>query len=78
MTGEIDQKQFSLGRQFFLTTCAGCHGSDGAGVTRFAPTLIGSDWVLGDPKRLALLILHGIEGPIEVNEKNMMCLIFYL
>ena len=70
ITGEIDQKQFSLGRQFFLTTCAGCHGSDGAGVTRFAPTLIGSDWVLGDPKRLALLILHGIEGPIEVNEKK--------
>ena len=34
-----------------------------------APTLIGSDWVLGDEKRLALILLHGIEGPIEVGGK---------
>lgn len=64
-----DQKQYALGRQQYLSTCAGCHGTDGTGVPRYAPTLIGSEWVLGNEKRLALLILHGIEGPIEVNGK---------
>ena len=66
---EADQQKFALGRQLFLTSCAGCHGTDGAGLSRFAPTLIGSDWVLGNEKRLALLILHGIEGPVEVAGK---------
>lgn len=66
---DAEQQQFALGRQHYLTTCAGCHGTDGAGMNRMAPTLIGSDWVLGDEKRLALILLHGIEGPIEVAGK---------
>ena len=66
---EAQQKQFAAGRQHYLTTCAGCHGTDGAGMSRLAPPLIGSDWVLGDEKRLALVILHGLEGPLEVNGK---------
>lgn len=66
---ENEQKQFVSGRQLYLTTCAGCHGSDGRGLNRFAPPLIGSDWVLGDEKRLALILLHGMEGPITVNGK---------
>jgi mono/diheme cytochrome c family protein/glucose/arabinose dehydrogenase len=64
-----EQKQFALGRQHYLTTCAGCHGTDGAGLNRFAPPLIGSEWVLGDEKRLALIVLHGMEGAVEVNGK---------
>ncbi|MBU1820541.1 MAG: dehydrogenase, partial [Bacteroidetes bacterium] len=64
--GEEDRKLFVLGRQHYLTTCAGCHGTDGAGLNRFAPPLIGSHWVLGDEKRLALIVLHGMEGPVDV------------
>ncbi len=70
---KLDDKQlvlFAKGRQHYLTTCAGCHGNDGAGVSRFAPTLIGSEWVLGGEKRLALIILHGMEGAIQVNGKQ--------
>jgi mono/diheme cytochrome c family protein len=66
---ESEQKQFVSGRQLYLTTCASCHGTDGAGLKRFAPPLIGSDWVLGNEKRLALVLLHGMEGPVEVNGK---------
>lgn len=65
-----EQKLFVLGRQHYLTTCAGCHGSDGNGLKRFAPPLNGSDWVTGDEKRLALIVLHGLEGPIEVAGKT--------
>jgi mono/diheme cytochrome c family protein/glucose/arabinose dehydrogenase len=67
--GEADQKLFALGRQHYLSTCAGCHGTDGAGLNRFAPPLVDSEWVLGDEKRLALIILHGMEGPVEVAGK---------
>jgi len=63
---EIQRQQFVLGRQHYLATCSGCHGTDGAGLKRFGPPLIGSEWVTGAEKRLALILLHGIEGPLEV------------
>ncbi len=71
--GDLDEKgqiQFANGRKKYLVSCAGCHGSDGKGVSRMAPPLAGSDWVLGNEKRLALIILHGIEGSIEVGGKQ--------
>ena len=64
-----EQKLFASGRQLYLSTCSGCHGTDGAGLNRFGPPLVGSDWVLGDEKRLALILLHGMEGPVEVGKK---------
>lgn len=67
---ERDQQRFADGRKLYLTSCASCHGTDGAGMQRLGPTLIGSEWVLGDERRLALLVLHGIEGPIEVKGKT--------
>lgn len=66
---EEQQQLFALGRQHYLTTCAGCHGSDGAGLNRFGPPLIESAWVLGDEKRLSLIVLHGMEGPLDVAGK---------
>ena len=66
---EREKQQFALGRQYYLSACSGCHGTDGAGLNRFAPPLVGSEWVLGDEKRLALILLHGIEGPLEVAGK---------
>lgn len=66
---EVDRKQFALGRQQFLNVCSGCHGPDGGGIRRFAPPLRESEWVLGDEKRLSLILLHGMEGPVEVNGK---------
>ncbi|QMU29304.1 DUF7133 domain-containing protein [Adhaeribacter radiodurans] len=69
LLNEEQQQLFALGRQHFLTTCAGCHGTKGEGLNRFAPPLVGSDWVLGDEKRLALIVLHGMEGAVEVAGK---------
>lgn len=69
LLNEEEQKLFASGRQLYLNTCSGCHGTDGAGLARFGPPLVGSDWVLGDEKRLALILLHGMEGPVEINKK---------
>ncbi|WP_192085756.1 c-type cytochrome [Algoriphagus sp. Y33] len=63
-------QQFAQGRQKYLVTCAGCHSSDGAGANRMGPPLVGSEWVLGDERRLAMILLHGLEGPVEVAGKT--------
>jgi mono/diheme cytochrome c family protein len=65
-----EQELFAKGRQQYLSVCAGCHGNNGEGVKRMAPPLAGSEWVLGDQRRLTLLVLHGIEGPLEVAGKR--------
>jgi mono/diheme cytochrome c family protein len=67
---EREQIRFTEGRQLYLTSCSSCHGTNGAGMSRLGPTLVGSEWVIGDERRLALLVLHGLEGPIEVKGKR--------
>lgn len=64
---DTDSRELSLGRQQYLTVCSGCHGTDGEGIRRFAPPLVNSEWVSGDEKRLILLALHGMQGPVSVN-----------
>jgi mono/diheme cytochrome c family protein len=39
-------------------------------MTMLAPPLVNSAWVTGDANRLARILLHGLEGPIEVNHKT--------
>lgn len=43
--------------------CNGCHGADGKGDGANYPSLAGSEWVLGDTQKLAMIILHGLQGP---------------
>ncbi|MBN7815480.1 DUF7133 domain-containing protein [Algoriphagus pacificus] len=63
-------KQFAEGRQKFLASCASCHGANGKGLNRMGPPLANSEWVLGDENRLTLILLHGLEGAIEVDGKK--------
>lgn len=67
---DIDQNTYARGRQKYLNICASCHGSSGEGMKRFAPPLKQSEWVTGDEKKLAMLLLHGMQGPVEVNGKK--------
>jgi mono/diheme cytochrome c family protein/glucose/arabinose dehydrogenase len=73
LAGNLDEKamkQFADGRQKYLVSCAGCHGNNGKGAARMGPPLAGSEWVIGDEVRLSLIMLHGLEGPIEVAGKK--------
>ena len=67
---QIDPAQFAEGRKHYLNVCAGCHGNDGKGMNRFGPPLRNSEWVLGPEKRLALLLIHGMQGPVTVAGKE--------
>ncbi|WPP48634.1 c-type cytochrome [Catalinimonas niigatensis] len=57
------------GGKVFNTYCATCHQRDGQGDSQRFPTLVGTEWVLGEKNRLIEVILNGLEGPIEVNGK---------
>ena len=46
--------------------CLSCHQANGRGLYPVYPPLVDSEFVLGDPARLASIIMHGLEGPIEV------------
>jgi mono/diheme cytochrome c family protein len=54
------------GKQIYTTTCQACHQATGQGLPGTFPPLEGSEWVMGPPRRLAAIVLHGITGEITV------------
>ncbi|MDX2225948.1 MAG: cytochrome c [Verrucomicrobiae bacterium] len=54
------------GKRLFVAQCASCHQSTGQGVSGQYPTLHGTEQVIGAPNRLVALVLHGMNGPINV------------
>jgi mono/diheme cytochrome c family protein len=54
------------GAQVFAANCVACHQASGAGLSGVFPPLVDSRWVLGSSERLVQIMLHGIQGPIEV------------
>lgn len=56
----------TLGAKLYRQNCAVCHGISGGGNEGLAPPLMNSEYML-KPKRLGLVILHGIKGPIHVD-----------
>lgn len=63
-TGEVAQL-IARGKRVY-NICISCHQVDGAGLAPLYPPLAGSEYVLGDPDRLSLILLHGLHGPIRV------------
>ncbi|XMO87092.1 c-type cytochrome [Algibacter sp. AS12] len=55
------------GYNIFRNLCATCHGVEGEGIESLAPPLQNSEYVTESSERLALVILHGLSGPIHVN-----------
>lgn len=62
----VEQKRFESGKQLFAASCAACHQPHGRGQDGLAPPLADSEWVLGSPRRLARIALHGVRGRITV------------
>jgi len=54
------------GKQIFGSKCAACHQATGMGVAGVFPPLAASEWVVGDEKILARILLHGVNESIEV------------
>ncbi len=55
------------GQKMYSSKCQGCHGGDGKGGAA-APSLVGSEWALGDTQRFAMIILNGLAGPTSTGQ----------
>lgn len=62
----IKAGQVADGKQLFNTHCVACHQATGKGLPGVFPPLDGSEWVNGDERVLANIVLHGITGEISV------------
>lgn len=62
---EAERSLFERGRVTYQSVCASCHQTSGHGDPGKAPPLRGSDWVFGDDRRLARILLHGLNGPLK-------------
>lgn len=54
------------GKHLFTTACQACHQATGQGLPGVFPPLAGASWVTDDPNILAMIVLHGMNGPIDV------------
>jgi mono/diheme cytochrome c family protein len=54
------------GKKIFAANCATCHQATGTGVAGQYPPLAGSEWVLGGSKRVGMIVLKGLQGPLTV------------
>ncbi|MBM3432047.1 MAG: cytochrome c [Bacteroidetes bacterium] len=61
---------YKRGAALYQQHCASCHQSDGKGVTRLIPPLVGTDYVSGDKGRLIRILLQGLNEPIVVQEEE--------
>ena len=53
------------GAKIYSAKCNGCHGADAKGNGSTFPALAGAPWVKGETERLAMIILNGINGPLD-------------
>lgn len=58
------------GAALYQQHCASCHQTDGQGVTRLIPPLVGTDYVSGDKSRLIRILLKGLNEPIVVQDEE--------
>ena len=54
------------GKLLYGAKCAACHQASGAGVGGVFPPLAGAEWVVGSEKVLISILLHGVQGELEV------------
>ncbi|BDC48725.1 hypothetical protein F183_A10410 [Bryobacterales bacterium F-183] len=63
------QNPMELGKEVY-GVCMNCHQDHGKGVPENYPPLAGSEYVLGDKRRLAALVLRGLSGDLTVLGKH--------
>ncbi len=68
LAGCSDQPDVPLqpGESEYIRYCSTCHARDGAGRRPSFPPLAGSEWLELGPEGVALVVLMGLRGEIEV------------
>lgn len=64
-TAEVVFDPIARGKRVYMN-CQACHQPNGLGVPGAFPPLDGSRWVTESKERVVKILLHGLNGPIEV------------
>lgn len=65
--GPVEMTSADRGKKIFLANCAVCHQPSGVGAQgQGYPPLAGSEIVNGGSKRMGMIVLKGLQGPITV------------
>jgi len=67
--GGVTQAELSpaeRGKKIFSANCATCHQMSGTGVAGQYPPLAGSEYVTSGTRRLGMIVLKGLQGPLVV------------
>jgi len=59
-----------LGKKVFTQICIACHQANGQGIPGVFPPLAGSEWANGSEERIIRIVLHGLNGKINVAGKD--------
>src|SRR5947199_1306821 len=54
------------GKKVFSANCQTCHQANGQGVPGQYPPLAGSEFTTGGSRRMGMIVLKGLQGPVEV------------
>jgi mono/diheme cytochrome c family protein len=54
------------GKKVFSANCQTCHQANGVGVPGQYPPLAGSEFTTGGSRRMAMIVLKGLQGPVQV------------
>jgi len=54
------------GKKVFSANCQTCHQANGLGVSGQYPPLAGSEFTTGGSRRMAMIVLKGLQGPVTV------------
>lgn len=67
---ELPAHAANSGAQIFEARCSSCHQGNAVGVRAAVPPLEGSSFVSADPEVIVQILLHGIDGPIAVSDRE--------
>src|SRR5438128_11591092 len=54
------------GKKIFAANCQTCHQATGQGVPGQYPPLAGSEFTTGGSRRMAMIVMKGLQGPVKV------------
>jgi len=54
------------GKKIFAANCQTCHQANGQGVPGQYPPLAGSEFTTGGSRRMGMIVLKGLQGPVKV------------
>lgn len=63
---QVELSPHDRGKKIFSANCQTCHQANGLGVPGQYPPLAGSEFTNGGSRRMAMIVLKGLQGPVKV------------